>query len=108
MTNLKDRIRAAWQKIPNAIRSGINTAWVTFAATTIGILAGLIPTLSDFLGDLVVDGKVTLEPYLEALSAAKAAVLGAATALIAGVGNIIFRTFKPIAGAYPPNNTGDI
>lgn len=98
---MRNKLKALWLKIPNAVRSGITTAVVTFVSGVLGILSGLVPMVSQVIGDFLVDGRVTLEPYLESLSAAKAAAISLTTALSTGVGNVIFRTFKPITAAYP-------
>lgn len=95
---MKNKIKAAWWRLPSWLRAAINTSWVTFVAN-IGL-----PVLR-WLDDLRlwIEGTASL-PSAELLGRVIAA---AGVSLVAGIIAAVFRRVRPPERAYPkPMATG--
>ena len=88
------RIRAAYRRLPAAIRSGWVTAWVTFTGTLIALGTSLLPTLATAITTRDFD------PFLDSLALSTQAAFSALLALGAGIVNTLYRFWRPVERAY--------
>lgn len=88
------RARAAYRRLPAAIRSGWVTGWVTFTGTLLTLATGLLPTLATAITTR------NFDPFLDSLAISTSAAFSAALGFIAGAVNTLYRFWRPVDQAY--------
>lgn len=94
MNQLTAKVTAFWAKVPNAIRSGWITAWITFVGSLLSIVTGLLPKLSEAISS------GNFDTFYESLSLGLTAVVSASLGFFAGIVNGVYRWLQPIENSY--------
>lgn len=104
MTEVWNRVREWYKRLPSAIRAAWNTAWIVFVGMMLTILTNLLPAVADLISTR------DTEAFYDSLSVAATAAVSAATAFLVAIVNAIYRWLRPVENSYTrdtPAEPGD-